>query len=82
MGRPFAFETVPPQFRAFVKEKQLQIANNVVTSAVFGVAVANAASLLAGDASTQVLLDTSKAVIPVFALVVLASGVATLVNRE
>lgn len=82
MGRPFAFEAVPPQFRAFVKEKQLQIANNVVTSAVFGVAVSNAASLLAGEASTQVLLDTSKAVIPVFALVVLASGLATLVNRE
>jgi len=82
VGRPFAFEAVPPQFRAFVKEKQLQIANNVVTSAVFGVAVSNAASLLAGEASTQVLLDTSKAVIPVFALVVLASGLATLVNRE
>lgn len=82
MGRPFSFETVPPQFRDFVKEKQLQIANNVATSAIFGLAVANAASLVAGEASTQVLLDTSRAVLPVFALVILASGLTTLVNKE
>jgi len=82
MGSPFSFEKVPAQFQDFVKEKQLQLVNNVVTSAAFGVVVANGVSLVAGDASTQVLLDTSKAVLPVFVLVVLASGVTTLVNKE
>jgi len=82
VGSPFSFERVPEQFQDFVKEKQLQIANNVVTSAAFGVAAANVVSLVAGDASTQVLLDTSKAVLPVFVLVVLAIGLTTLVSKE
>lgn len=82
MGSPFSFEKVPAQFQDFIKEKQLQILNNVVTSAAFGVALANAASLVAGDASAQVLLETSKAVLPVFVLVAVASGLTTLVNKE
>lgn len=82
MGSPFAFEKVPAQFRDFVQDKQLQLVNNVLTSAAFGVAAANVVALVAGDASTQVLLDTSKAVLPVFALVIVASALTTLVNKE
>lgn len=75
-------EKVPEEFQGFIKEKQLQLVNNVATSAVFGVVLANVVSLIAGDASTQVLLETSKAVLPIFALVTVATGLTTLVNKE
>lgn len=73
---------MPAQFRGFVKQKQVQLANNVATSAVFGVAAANAASLLTGEASAQVLLETSKALLPVFALLALAVGLTTFVVND
>lgn len=82
MGSPFSFEKVPEQFQDFIKEKQLQLLNNVVTSAGLGLVLANVVALVAGDASTQVLLETTKAVLPIFALVVVASGVTTLVKKE
>lgn len=70
-------EKVPEQFQEFVKEKQLQLFNNVLTSAAAGLVLANAVSLIAGDASTAVVLETAKAVFPVFALVALASLLTT-----
>jgi len=82
MGSPFSFEKVPEQFQDFIKEKQLQILNNVVTSAAFGVVLANVVSLIAGDASTQVLLETTKGALPIFAFVAVATGLTTLVNKE
>jgi len=82
MGSPFSFEKVPEEFQDFIKEKQLQLLNNVVTSAGFGLVLANVVALVAGDASTQVLLETTKAVLPIFALVVVASGVTTLAKKE
>jgi len=81
IGSPFSFEKVPEQFQDFVKEKQLQIVNNVVTSAVFGVVVANTASLLlTGAVSTELLVETTKAVFPIFGLVAVASGATTVVG--
>ena len=83
IGSPFSFEKVPEQFQGFVKEKQLQIVNNVLTSAVFGVVVANTASLIiTGDVSTELLVETTKAVVPIFGLVAAASGAITLVNNN
>lgn len=82
MGSPFSFEKVPEQFQDFMKEKQLQLLNNVVTSAGFGLVLANVVALVAGDASTQVLFETTKAVLPIFVLVVVASGVTTLAKKE
>ena len=83
IGSPFSFEKVPEQFQGFVKEKQLQILNNVLTSAVFGVVVANTASLIiTGDVSTELLVETTKAVLPIFGLVAAASGAITLVNNN
>mmetsp|Transcript_24572 Transcript_24572/g.44119 ORF Transcript_24572/g.44119 Transcript_24572/m.44119 type:complete len:83 (+) Transcript_24572:79-327(+) len=82
MGSPFSMEKVPEEFQGFIKEKQLELVNNVATSAVFGVVLANLVSLIAGDASTQVLLETSKAVLPIFALVAVSTGLTTLVKKE
>ena len=83
IGSPFSFEKVPEQFQGFVKEKQLQILNNVLTSAVFGVVLANTASLIiTGDVSTELLVETTKAVLPIFGLVAAASGAITLVNNN
>ena len=83
IGSPFSFEKVPKQFQGFVKEKQLQILNNVLTSAVFGVVLANTASLIiTGDVSTELLVETTKAVLPIFGLVAAASGAITLVNNN
>jgi len=74
LGSPFSFEKIPDGFQGFIKEKQLEILNNVVTSAVFGVVLANGVSVVAGDASVQVLVDTTKAVLPIFGLGVVTSG--------
>jgi len=82
VGSPFSFEKVPERFQEFVKEKQLQILNNVLTSAAFGVVLANGVSLIAGDASVEVLLGTTKAVLPIFALTAVASAATTLVKKD
>lgn len=82
MGSPFSFEKIPDGFQGFIKEKQLEILNNVVTSALFGVVLANGVSLVAGDASAQVLLETTKAVLPVFALGVVLSGLIKVFKKE
>lgn len=82
MGSPFSFEKIPDGFQGFIKEKQLEILNNVVTSALFGVILANGVSLVAGDASAQVLSETTKAVLPVFALGVVSSGLIKVFKKE
>jgi len=66
-------EKVPDKFQKFVQEKQLQIFNNVWTSAVAGVMIANLTSLFVGDASFSVLTETVKGLFPVIVLLVLAS---------
>jgi len=82
MGSPFSFEKIPDGFQGFIKEKQLEILNNVVTSAVFGVVLANRVSLIAGDASVQVLVETTKAVLPVFGVGVATSGLIKVFKKE
>jgi hypothetical protein len=50
---------------------------------VFGVVLANTASLIiTGDVSTELLVETTKAVLPIFGLVAAASGAITLVNNN
>lgn len=82
MGSPFSFEKIPDGFRGFIKEKQLEIVNNVVTSAAFGVVLANGIAVVAGDASVPVLMETTGAVGPVFALGVVASGLIRVFKKE
>jgi len=67
MARPFSMEKVPEQFQGFVKDKQLQLFNNVLTSGVAGLVIANCISLIAGDASTDIVLETTKASLPLLA---------------
>lgn len=75
-------EKVPEEFQEFVKEKQLQLLNNILTSAVAGVVLANVVSFIAGDASTGVVLETVKSTIPVIALVALTSLLTTIIKKE
>jgi len=75
-------EKVPEQFQGFVKEKQVQVLNNVLTSAVAGLVLANGVSFIAGDASIAVVIGTAKAIFPVFAIVALASLLITLFNKK
>jgi len=82
IGSPFSFEKVPAEFQVFVKEKQLQIINNVLTSAVAGVVLANIVSFIAGDASADIALETTKAIFPILALVALASFSTTIFKKK
>ena len=69
---------VPDEFQDFVKEKQLQLVTNVLSSAAAGVALANVAALLGGDASGALLLETIQAQIP---LVIITAIVSVLARR-
>lgn len=82
MGSPFSFEKIPDGFQGFIKEKQLEILNNVVTSAVFGVVLSNVVAVVAGDASVPVLVDTTKAVLPIIGLGVVTSGLIRIFKKE
>jgi len=82
MGSPFSMEKVPEQFQEFVKEKQLQLLNNILTSAAAGVVLANVVSFIAGDASSAVVVETAKALFPVLALVALASLSTVIFTKE
>jgi len=75
-------EKVPEQFQGFVKDKQVQLLNNVLTSAAAGLVLSNGVSLIAGAASVDVVVETTKAIVPVFAVVALASFATTFDNKE
>jgi len=75
-------EKVPEQFQGFVKDKQVQLLNNVLTSAAAGLVLSNGVSLIAGAASVDVIVETTKAIFPVFAVVALASFATTFDNKE
>jgi len=75
-------EKVPERFGAFVREKQAELLKNVATSAVFGAVVANLVAVLAGEASGEVAEATVRAILPVFALVGVASAFTLLVKKD
>jgi len=74
-------EKIPEEFQDFVKEKQIQLLNNVLTSAVAGIVVSNIVSAFYEDFTGDIVIETLKAQIPILALIVLAS-VLTLAFRE
>ena len=83
MNGPFSMDKVPDELLDFVPQKQQQLVTNVVTSAGYGILLANVVSVLVGDGpSFDILFGTTKAVLPIFALVGLASGLTTLVNNN
>jgi len=52
-------EKFAEQFQGFMKEKQDQVLNNVLTSAVPGWVLANGVLFIAGDASIAVGIGTA-----------------------
>jgi len=74
-------ENVPAEYIGFVQEKQLQILFNVLSSSAAGVAIANAAALLSGDASGAVFAETLQTQLPLLALTGIASA-ATIVLKK
>mmetsp|Transcript_12224 Transcript_12224/g.12285 ORF Transcript_12224/g.12285 Transcript_12224/m.12285 type:complete len:82 (+) Transcript_12224:304-549(+) len=74
MGSPFSFEKVPDGLQDFVKEKQIQVLNNVLTSAAAGVLLANFVAVVSGNFSSVILVETLKADIPLLVIVALASA--------
>ena len=67
-----SFSEIPAEFADFVQAKQRQLAFNMLSSSAAGVVGANLAALVAGDASVEVLVQTSELQIPllVFTLIV------------
>lgn len=74
-------EKIPEEFQDFVKEKQIQLLNNVLTSSVAGIVVSNIVSVFYEDFTGDIIIETLKAQIPILALIVVAS-VLTLAFRE
>jgi len=68
-----SFSEIPAEFAEFVQAKQQELAFNMLSSSAAGVVLANFAALLAGDASMELLLQTSQAQIPLLILTLIAS---------
>jgi len=68
-----SFSEIPAEFAEFVQAKQQELAFNMLSSSAAGVVLANFAALLAGDASVELLLQTSQAQIPLLILTLIAS---------
>lgn len=64
---------IPAEFADFVQTKRRQLALNVISSSAAGVALANLAALVAGDASLALLCQTLQAQIPLIILTAVAS---------
>ena len=68
-----SFSEIPAEFADFVKAKQRELAFNMLSSSAIGVVLANLAALVAGDASVELLVQTSQAQIPLLILTLIAS---------
>jgi len=63
---------VPDEFQDFVQEKQLQLRDNVVTSNLAGIVLANLASIKSEGPSLSILVDTLIGQLVVLALTAVA----------
>ena len=77
-----SFSEIPAEFADYVKDKQKQLAFNMLSSSAAGVVIANLAALVAGDASVEVLVQTSQAQIPLLLLTLLASILSGKVDKK
>ena len=77
-----SFSKIPDEFAEFVRAKQRQLAFNMLSSSAVGVLLANLAALVAGDASTELLLQTSQAQIPLLLLTLVASVLSGRVENK
>jgi len=77
-----SFSEIPAEFAGFVQEKQKQLAFNMLSSSAAGVVGANVAALVAGDASVQLLVETSQLQIPLLVLTLVASVLSGKVENK
>ena len=68
-----SFSEIPAEFADYVKEKQKQLAFNMLSSSAVGVVLANVAALVAGDASVDLLVQLVQAQIPLLIFTLIAS---------
>ena len=68
-----SFSEIPAEFADFVQAKRKELALNMLSSSAAGVVVANLFALVAGDASVELLVQTSQAQIPLLILTLIAS---------
>lgn len=67
---------IPAEFADFVQKKQKELLFNILTSSAAGIALANTAALVAGDASLAVLVQTIQSQLPLFLLTAVVSFLA------
>ena len=77
-----SFSEIPAEFADFVKAKQRQLAFNMLSSSAVGVVVANLAALAAGDASIDLLVQTSQLQIPLLILTLIVSVLSGKVDEK
>ena len=77
-----SFSEIPAEFAEFVKAKQQQLAFNMLSSSAAGVLGANLAAVVAGDASIELLLQTSQAQVPLLILTLIASVLSGKVENK
>ena len=77
-----SFSAIPGEFADFVKAKQRELAFNMLSSSAAGVVGANLAALVAGDASIELLVQTSQAQIPLLILTLIASILSGKVEKK
>lgn len=77
-----SFSEIPAELAGFVRQKQRQLAFNMVSSSAAGVLVANLAALVAGDASIELLVQTSQLQIPLLVLTLIASVLSGKVENK
>ena len=77
-----SFSEIPAELAGFVKQKQRQLALNMILSSGVGVLVANLAALVEGNASTDVLIQTSELQIPLLLLTAIASFLSGKVENK
>lgn len=77
-----SFSEIPAEFAGFVKAKQQQLLFNMLSSSAVGVLCANLVALAAGDASVELLVQTSEAQIPLLVLTLIASVLSGKVENK
>ena len=77
-----SFSEIPDEFAEFVRAKQQQLAFNMLSSSAAGVVLANLAALVAGDASVDLLVQTSQLQVPLLLLTLIASILSGKVDKK
>ena len=77
-----SFSEIPAELSEFVNKKRKELAFNMLSSSAAGVLVANVAALIAGDASVELLVQTSQLQIPLLILTLIVSVLSGKVENK